>query len=180
MAEGARARLRSWNKWRIDKEEPASLLRIRTSRRQRRGRASSCVNQEPGRTKKWRGLFELGDAKQVCRCWLRGRLVMRLYRMECLRRKIRFPAIQHQNRVKRGGVERGRCASPKDYGPRPGIVPHADIRRQGDLDEDRRIGQDTVDAVTLPIVASVEQKQGIERVQPIPPLGVLGRNGSCV
>jgi hypothetical protein len=33
--------------------------------------------------------------------------------------------------------------------------------------------------VTLPIVASVEQKQWIERVPPKPLLGVLGRNGSC-
>ena len=141
MAEGASTRLSSWNKWRIDKEEPASFLRIRTSLRQRRGRASSCVSQQPKGTKECLGQFKLGDAKQVCLCGWRGRLEMRLYRMECLRRKIRVPSIQHQNPVKRGGVQRGRCASPKDHGPGPGIIRHADIRRQGDFDEDRCIGQ---------------------------------------
>src|SRR5947207_14498745 len=130
MAEGARARLRSWYKWRIDKEKPASFFRIRTSFWQRRGWASSGVSLQPERAKKCLCPFELGDAKQVCSCGWRGRLEMSLYRMECLRRKIRVPAIQHQNRVKRRGVQRGWCASPKDYGPGPGIIPHADIRRQ--------------------------------------------------
>ena len=98
---------------------------------------------------------------------------MRLYRMECLGGKIRVPSIQHQNRVKRGGIQRGRGASPKNHGPGAGIIPHADIRRQGDIDQHRRIGQHTVDAVTLPIVASVEQKQWVGWVPPIPLLGVL-------
>ena len=105
---------------------------------------------------------------------------MRLYRMECLRRKIRLPSIQHQNRVERRGVQSGRGASPKYHGPGSRIITNAYIRRQGDFDEDRRIGQHAVDAVTLPVVASVEQKERIERVPPIPLLGVFRRNGSCV
>ena len=99
---------------------------------------------------------------------------MGLNGMERLRGKIRVPSVEHQNRVKRGGVQSGRCASPKNHGPSCAIIPHADIRRQGDLDEDGCIGQHAVDSVTLPIVASVEQKQGVGWVPPIPPLGVLG------
>jgi len=83
---------------------------------------------------------------------------MPLYRMQCLGGKIRISSIEHQNRVEGGGVQRRRYASPKDHGPDPGIIPHADIRRQGNFDQDGRVGQHAVDAVTLPIVASVEQK----------------------
>jgi hypothetical protein len=121
--------------------------------------------------------LEFSEMPQVFLRRLFSRLKVRVNSPQRLGFQIRTAAIKHQDRVKRGGVKRGWDTASQGHGSCGGIVDEADVRRQGDLDEGRRILEHARDAVAEPVIAAVMNEEGIRRMSGKPLLGLFGGYG---
>ena len=75
-----------------------------------------------------------------------------------LRGEVRLTAIQHQNIVEGRRIECAGDAAAKRDGAGVGFPGEADIRRQGQSDQDGRLGEHSQDAVALAIVGAIVPK----------------------
>ena len=139
-------------------------FRFRRARRQlRRRTAVRKIPERIGREEARILLLELLDEIQLQRRGLPCVLRMSVNGVERLTLQVWFTGVVHQLWIERRGVHRRRRASIEDHAPAGRIVQQHHVRRQRDLDPDRRMLGDPARSRHA-IVESIVEKERVVRV----------------